>query len=317
MKNKSNSLLLALACVLSFSKADAVVLFGADNTANLTNPGSGLPFDTVGRVSSLANIEDGGSGVHLGNGFMITAAHIPDSELNSVTFDSSTFFMRDLSYIPVQIGTADLKIFKLTTTPTIGSATLYNGSAELLNNASLVGFGSGRMTGTPVNTLVVPFAPGGSPLPKRWGTNQPRSEVQDFSYNSGATNYTFDALVTTLGSSSGIPSGNGDFEAAAGTRDSGSGLFQEIGGIWYLTGITSVIAQRNAGNATFGNDVPAVISSGSPSSPSTIGLSLGGGDPNVFVQVSTYQSQIATLIPEPSVALLSLLALPFALRRRR
>ena len=70
---------------------------------------------------------------------MITAAHILQSQINTVTFDSSTFHSRDMSFTPVQIGSTDLRIFKLSSTPTVGAAQLYDGSAELLNDASLVG----------------------------------------------------------------------------------------------------------------------------------------------------------------------------------
>ncbi|MBC7979156.1 MAG: PEP-CTERM sorting domain-containing protein, partial [Armatimonadetes bacterium] len=43
----------------------------------------------------------------------------------------------------------------------------------------------------------------------------------------------------------------------------------------------------------------------------------GTGDLNIFVKVSSYTTQIAAIVPEPGTALLSLLSIPFALRRRR
>lgn len=298
-------------CLALSTSAHAIILFGAGNSENITNPGNGLPFDTVARVASADGVEDGGSGVHLGGGYIITAAHILNTELNSVTFDSSTFYARDLSFSPVQIGNTDLKIFRLSSIPTVGAATLYNGSSELLHSASLVGFGSGRRNGEALNSLVVEFAPGGSPLVKRWGTNDPVTTVPAFSYTQTGITYTFDAIQTSLGASGAANPGTGDFEAAAGPRDSGSGLFQFIDGNWYLTGLTSAIFAQNPGSATFGEDLPGIFAGGSASIP------VGAGDPNLFVQISSYAADIATIIPEPSTLFLSLTSGLFLLRRRR
>lgn len=296
------------------SSVEAVILYGAGNEANLTNPGTGLPFDTVARVSSSAGVQDGGSGVHLGGGYMLTAAHIADSELNSVTFDSSTFYSRDLSYTPQQIGATDMKVFKLSSTPTVGAAVLYDGAAELLNGASLVGWGRGRAAGEPLETDIVEVAGGGTPLVKRWGTNDPNRTIPTFTYTDPSGTYTFDALETTLGNTSGNPidDGTGDFEAAAAFRDSGSGIFQNINGTWYLTGLTSLILQQNSGNVTFGNDI-----AWTGTSPETYAAPAGTGDPNVFVRISPYSEQINTLVPEPSSLILFLTSGLFLLRRRR
>jgi hypothetical protein len=287
--------------------AQAVILFGAGNEANIDDPDTGLPFDSVARVSSTAGFQDGGSGVYLGNGFMLTAAHIADPQLNTVTFNNSTFYSRDLSYVPQRIGDTDLKIFKLSINPTVEAVAIYDGTAELLNEGYLVGWGRGRAAGEPLESGAVQFAPGGSPLIKRWGTNDPNRTISSFSYTSPLfVTYTFDALETTLGDS------GGDFEAAATTRDSGSGFFQNIGGTWYLTGLTSAILQQEAAHATFGDDLPW-----SGTTPSEYSAPLGTGDPNVFVRVSSYSSEIYALVPEPSVLLLSVASIGLLLRRRR
>ncbi|MGJ8642895.1 MAG: PEP-CTERM sorting domain-containing protein [Luteolibacter sp.] len=289
-----------LLCIALSTSANAIILFGADNTANLSAPsGSALPFDTVARVASGIGVENGGSGVHLGGGYMLTAAHIGNSELASVTFDGSTFYTRDLSYIPTQIGTTDMKIFKLNTTPTVGSVNLYTGSLEVVSgDGFLVGWGRGRADGSTIGANTVPVAGGGTPLVKRWGTNDPTRELSGATYTVDSGTYTSNLLETVQGNSEGAT------EAAATPRDSGSGYFQEIGSIWYLTGLTSVISQQNPGNVTFGLDIPAT------------GV-LGTGDPNYFTKISSYASQINTLVPEPSTLALTLATLPFFLRRRR
>lgn len=298
-------------CLLVAStSAHAVILYGADNDTNLTDPGSGLPFDIVARVASGAGVEDGGSGVHLGGGFMLTAAHINNAELNSVTFDDSTFFTRDTSYTPQQIGNTDLKVFKLTSSPTVGAAQLYTGAAETSNGASLVGWGRGREEGSALNSNTVPIAGGGTSLVKRWGTNDPTRTVNNFSYTRGSDTFTFDAVETVLGNPLG--GGTGDFEAAATPRDSGAGLFQLIDGTWYLTGIASLILSQDQGNVTYGNDTQWF-----GDDASSLSRVPGTGDPNYYVQISSYESDIAAIIPEPSSAILILTSSLLLFRRRR
>lgn len=308
--------------IVCAGSAQAVILYGAGNDTNTTNPGTGLPFDVVARVQSGVGIQDGGSGVHLGGGYMLTAAHIANSELASVTFDGTTHLSRDLSYIPQRVGTSDLKVFKLSSTPEVGAAVLSNlGLSEVDVEGSLVGWGRGRAEGEPLNTNVVEVAGGGTSLVARWGTNVPNRAISDFSYErSDGTIFTFDALETTLGNPSG--GGTGDFEAAAAFRDSGSGFFQEIDGTWYLTGLTSVIFQQNPSNVTYGEDVAwngdtsRIDGSGNYGAPFIPGPN-NAGDSNVFVRISSYESEIMALIPEPSTLLLSLTSLGLLLRRSR
>ena len=302
-----------IGCCLIFSNihADAVILYGAGNDANLTPPASGAPFDAVARVQSSPGAQNGGSGVHLGGGYMLTAAHIANTEIASVTFDSVNFYSRDLSFSPVQIGgTADMKIFRLSSVPTVGSAAIYTGTSEMSHGGTLIGWGRGRVEGSALNTNTVPLADGGTPLVKRWGTNDPTRTIDDFSILS----FTFDAIETVLGNVGGNPNNNGtgDFEAAATPRDSGAGYFQQIDGNWYLTGIATFIIQQNTDNATYGNDV-----AWSGNSNGTLSAPVGTGDPNFYVRVSSYADEILMVIPEPSSALLAWLALSGLIMRRR
>lgn len=299
---------------LSFLPAEAVILFGAGNDANLTDPGTGLPFDAVGRVQSSLGAQNGGSGVHLGGGYMLTAAHISQTETNTVTFDGTTTYQRDLNFSPVQIGNTDMRLFRLTSVPTVGAVNIYSGSDEFQNSGYLVGWGRGREEGSDLSTNTVPIAGSGTPLVRRWGTNDPTRTINDFNYTRSSTTYNFDAIETVLGNQSGNPSthGTGDFEAAATVRDSGAGYFQEIDGVWYLTGLAVVIFQQDPGNVTYGNDVAW--------SGSTVGVDYGrpqgAGDANVYVRISSYADEIAMIIPEPSSAMMFTVTLAGLLMRR-
>ncbi|MBC7980384.1 MAG: hypothetical protein H7Y36_07465 [Armatimonadetes bacterium] len=302
---------IALILIVLAPASNAIILLGANNSANQTNPGGGLPFDSVARLSNAAGTTIGGTGVHLGDGYILTANHV--GPFSSVTFDGSTFFAHD-GVAPVQVGATDMKIFRLTTVPTVGAAQIYTGNLELANSATIVSWGRGRADTieSSVNPNIVPWSLNNTTVAKRWGTNQPKSEITNFSYTFGQT-YTFNALQTVAGANTGVPAtaGTGVNEAAAQVLDSGSGLFQNIGGTWFLTGITSVITIQNPSSATYGNDTPGTYNG------SGFLVAPGTGDLNIFVKVSSYTTQIAAIVPEPGTALLSLLSIPFALRRRR
>lgn len=278
--------------------AGAMILFGLDNSANQSDPGTGVPFESVGLLSNAEIAAISGSTVHLGDGYMLTANHV--GMASYVIFDGTTFYERDLSYIPTQVAPGvDMKIFKLNSTPTVGAASLYTGTAETGNAATQVGWGFGRVPTIPVNSLSVSWGDS-STVAKRWGLNTPL-EAGGISY----PGYSYGALITYAGSGEGSPPGLGPNEAASADKDSGSALFQEFSGIWYLVGLTTVV--ETADSSTFGND--AVDSSESPDPLR--------GDANGFVRISTYQSAILASIPEPTTAMCLLGSTILLLRRRR
>ncbi len=282
----------AVAVIAAAPACQAVILFGLDNSANRTDPGSGSPFSTVALVADAGKANPSGSAVHLGGGYMLTANHVGMRPY--VTFDGSTFYQRDLSFSPVQVAAnVDMQVFRLTTTPTVGSASLYGGFGEQIAPALLVGWGVGRNPTVPVDSASVAWGDS-STLAKRWGINTPRG-LTNVAYQSG----TYTSIYTVLGTDTGTPAGLGDSEAAATLYDSGSALFQKLGGIWYLIGLTTAV--ETGGTSIFGNDTSA--------SPN--------GDINAFARVSTYRSSILSIIPEPSSALLGVVSLLLLAGRRR
>lgn len=281
-----------LAILLGAAPAQAVILFGLDNSANQTDPGTGVQFSSVGLLSELGKASPQGSAIHLGGGYMLTADHVGMRPY--VTFDGTTFYQRDISFAPVQVAAnVDLKIFKLTTTPPVASANIYGGTSELFAPATQIGWGLGRDPAVSVNSTAVTWG-NDSTIAKRWGLNTPR-ETGALAYLS----YAQQGIATVLGSNAGSPAGLGADEAAATLYDSGSGLFQYLDGSWQLIGVAVDVDTFNTSN--FGND--------QTSDPN--------GDKNNFVRVGAYQSQILSLIPEATTFSMFAGGLILSLARRR
>ncbi len=277
---------------LATQPVSALILFGLDNSANQSDPGTGVPFSSVGILADVGLANPMGSAVYLGGGYMLTANHVVMTPY--VTFDGTTYYQRDLGFAPVQVAAnVDLQVFRLTTMPTVAAAQLYTGVNEPVAPATLVAWGIGRSPTVPVDSLAVTWGDD-STIAKRWGLNTPLGTVS-IANQSGS----YAGLYTALGSTTGNPAGLGASEAGAALYDSGSGLFQKIAGSWYLIGLTTGVA--TAGTSNFGND--------KASNPN--------GDLNYFARVGTYHTAIAAIIPEPSAAALLVGGMWVVLRRRR
>ena len=275
-------------------KASALVLWNLDNVATQTDPGGGLPWDTVGRVAGtdLSLVSSTGSAIHLGGGYMLTANHVTLTSSQRVTFDGVTSFAVDMTFnsnngtvLGKQVASGvDLKVFKLTSTPSVGSVIL-DSTGGFEASATLVGYGVGRGA-TALGNSTVAWGNTSSldTVAKRWGTNVPR---QLSSISGGG--YTYNALISVAGASTGTPAGLGNSEASISLIDSGSAMFQNISGAWRLIGVGTAVEQQSGGSTTtFGNDAVT-----------------GGGDENYHVQISSYRTQILGIIPEPaSISLL-------------
>lgn len=285
----------AWVCIIS-QPASAIILFGLGNSDNLTDPGTGVPFDGVAKVFTTSNGNTRGSAVHLGNGYMLTANHVQVTAAQSFTFDGVVSYTLDAGFTPTQVAAGvDMKVFKLSTTPTVAAASVYTGVGELVAPATLVGWGRGRLATVP--NPVVTWGDS-STIDKRWGLNVPMAtDVIDYSY--AGFDYDYESIITVLGSESGDPAGLGANEAALTQYDSGSGLFQYLGGQWYLIGIATTVETDES--STFGDD----------------DFDPAGGDLNFFARVGTYDSQILALIPEPATGLMAFGGALLSLRRRR
>lgn len=280
MKSLLLSACLALAAATS---APALILYGGDNSANTTDPGGGVPWQSVGQVA-------GGSAVYIGGGYMLTANHVGLG--GTVTFDGVTYYNIKASSAQGLGGGVDLMVFQLEELPSVAAAKLLLTPSENFDSSmTMIGWGVGR-DGTPVGENTVGWGDA-STVAKRWGQNVLRdAEV----VSDGG--YTYESLVSVLGSSTGTPAGLGANEAAATIYDSGSGVFQQIGGEWYLVGITTAVTQN--GVSIFGDD-----------------STTSGVNANYSVRLSTYSGEIMALVPEPmSIGLLVCAGVVFLVLRR-
>jgi hypothetical protein len=273
--------------------APAVVFWNLDNSANQSDPGSGAPWNSVAKVVNSNNSSLSGSAVYLGSGFLLTANHVTvDATFSRVTFDNTTFFDIDPAFgtYGTQVAAGvDMKVIKLTLNPAgVNAVTLLTSPIEQVAPATVIGWGIGRDPGVPLSSTNVTWG-NDATAAKRWGLNEPKFVGTD----------PYDYLGAIAGASGPgfVPGGLGDAEASVALYDSGSGLFQEITNTWYLIGITT--STEDGGSTDYGIDSATASNR---------------GDADVFARVSSYDTQITALVPEPaSVSLLGLAAVTFVL----
>ncbi|PAW75561.1 MAG: hypothetical protein B9S32_17685 [Verrucomicrobia bacterium Tous-C9LFEB] len=198
--------------------SEAVILNSGDDNTN-TTAASYTSSDISSLWNSVASVLDSSgnysaSAVYLGNGYFITANHVG---LSTTVELAGTDYAIDYSYTPLQIGTADLKIFRVSGTAAATSILLDTTSGNDVGKTGLIiGFGVGNNGATTGGYLW------GSNYDQRWGTNT----VEALTIASGTT-----CLMTYFDTSA------GSNEAALTLGDSGGALFEYVGGKWYLSGI--------------------------------------------------------------------------------
>ncbi len=282
------SVLLVVALTLLAARAEALILIGDDESNNLVAPANGAPWDHVAFIGPGS-----GTGVYLGNGFLLTANHVG---LGSIFLNGNTYSL-DSSFGSggaEQIGGADIKLLRIIGDPGLSALPIIGASDHDLNKAStLIGWGVGRGATVPNQGWQWGDA---STEQERWGTNVTLSTADTTSLAPA------EALLTSF-------SRNGGPEEAQLTLiDSGSGLFQQFGGVWKLAG--TGVDVTTGGEALYDNN------------PNTAG---DQPDFSYFVRLTDYRDQINSVIatanvPEPgptSLSLFGLLVMTLQKRRAR
>ena len=255
------------------TNAIAIILYSGDNSANLTAPDAGRTniFNSVAKITNANGTGIVGSAVHIKGKYLLTAEHVLSKNVTPrrthVSFDGTTFWEIDLSFLPIQIGTADLVIFKILQDPNLAETALYTSTNERFKTGTLIGWGLGRNTNQANQTETIRTWNwgDGTTIEKRWGTNK----VELTGYSTIADKvYSF--IQTRLDT-------NQINEAAFATYDSGCGLYILNTGVWQLAGITTAVS--NAGSSKYAG-------------------SSDGPDFNYFVRVSQYRQNILNSIPD-------------------
>jgi hypothetical protein len=246
----------------------AIVFFSQGNDANLTSPAGGLPWDNVVQMRN----ESGpiGTGVYLGNRYVLTAGHV--GPLTSVKVGFVDYLLD--SSPAVAIGTADMKLVRLASDPGLKGVRLNTNPSGDAGNSYLVGYGVGRASSSLLGSSPVTWGDSSTAV-KRWGTNLVDGAIAGVQVGG----YTSDLLRTQFNSNAG---GN---EAALTIYDSGSALFRQIGSDWYLVGLGAYV--QNSGYSLASSQFNSTDS-----------------DDNYFIRISSYSSAVyqigAVAVPEPA-----------------
>jgi hypothetical protein len=260
-----------LGAVFLFAQVDfanAIVFFSQGNDANLDNPGVGLPWDNVVQMRN----ESGpiGTGVYLGNRYVLTAGHV--GPLTSVKVGFVDYFLD--SSPAVAIGQADMKLVRLASDPGLSGVRLNTNPSGDLGNSYLVGYGVGRASSSLLGSSPVTWGDSTTAI-KRWGTNLVDGAIAGVQ----VAGYTSDLLRTQFNSNAGAN------EAALTIYDSGSALFRQIGSEWFLVGLGAYV--QNSGYSLASTQFNSRDS-----------------DDSYFIRISSYSNAVdqigAVAVPEPS-----------------
>ena len=251
-----------------FEQARAIVFFSQGNGANLDNPAVGLPWDNVVQMQSPTGPI--GTGVYLGNRYVLTAGHV--GPLTSVKVGFVNYLLD--SSPAVAIGTADMKLVRLASDPGLGGVRLNSNPSADGGAAHLVGYGVGRASSSLLESNPITWGDSSTAI-KRWGTNFVDGAI-------GAAlvgGYTSDLLRTQFNSNAGAN------EAALTIYDSGSALFRQIGSEWYLVGIGAYV--QNSGYSLASTQ-----------------FNSNDSDDSYFIRISSYADSSVMIggvgVPEPS-----------------
>jgi hypothetical protein len=301
--------LILVVCLAAPRIASAVVIDTLTGTGNTTAPADDPGWSNVGKLGD-------GTGVYLGNGWVLTASHVGGG---SIVLNGGTYAMLAGSGTQLTNGGAagkttvtDLSMFKLATTPA-GLAGVPIAATASGSGAAVTMIGSGRDRGAftqwSVNTATgtnpwiwTEVQSGGNAVgyktlstrTMRWGTNTVSISGSDSWINYSS----IDAKV--LGTSFTYDPFNYSTEAQAAYGDSGGGVFHKNGSTWELAGLILTVGgysgQPDPGaNAVFGNVTYAA-------------------------DLSFYRPQIMAIVPEPQSLVLALTAgglFAFRVLRRR
>ncbi len=199
--------------------------------ANTSDPGTGVPWASVGSVG-------GGSGIYLGNGWALTAAHVGTGP---IAFDSGVY-QPDGRAIqltnPIGGSTTDIYLYHLTTLPNLASIPISAPTPGFNASVSLVGYG--RIRGSVLQSYSTAYS---SPHDIKngydWSAFRAKSHGTNKVAPGGVTTENFGVgpiQVFTLSFTE-----NTQRTSQVATGDSGGGVFFKRGSTWELAGMIDAL----------------------------------------------------------------------------
>ncbi len=286
---------LSLALLGWAPSARAVVVLSG--SANTSAPGGQPYFGNVGFVG-------GGSAIYLGNGWVLTAAHVAGSLPANVTLGGSVYETQPGTFnrlhVPNTLTLTDAVVFRLATDPGLPWLTLASSTPTVSSSVMMIGSGRQQLgtrtywdvqvvaggpnndiwteLGSSVGAEAEGFKTSGTRV-TTWGENQITSTGIELNYGVGPV-----SLFTTT-----FNDGAMTHEAQAVTGDSGGAVFINPGSGWQLTGMM----------------VTVDIYDNQPDRARTAVL----GNLTYSADISAYRNEIISLtaIPEPRTAVLCLI----------
>jgi hypothetical protein len=286
--------------------APGVVVLSGDT--NNTAPAGQPYFGNIGVVG-------GGSGIYLGDGWVISAAHVAGSLPASATFGGVGYATAAGTFHHINNPTGsglstltDIVLFRLGTNPGLPSLSIASGSPTVGDAVTMIGNGRTQES-SPTYWHVETFPGAGNdvwtelspPNPTinaggflttgikqvRWGENALASVNETIAYGYGDVRSVFTSF----------DSGELTQEAQGVSGDSGGAVLHHDGTGWVLAGMMVAVGTHE--NQPGGN-TSALI-----------------GNITAAADLSFYRNEILAIIPEPSASAMGIMAVLALLSRRR
>ena len=242
-------------CVLLCTTATSFAIVDANSTTNTSDPGGGVPWANVGSVN-------GGSGTYLGNGWVLTAAHVG---AGPIAFDSGAFQPdgRVIRLSNPDTSLADILLYHLILTPGLTGSVVSSSTPAIGSLVDLVGYG--RIRGSAEQSFSTEYGPKSGFY---WSPNGTKSYGRNL-IQTGVTTRT----LLGVGSFRGFILDFTPPDAQVATGDSGGAVFYKNSATWELAGMIEALA-------SFVYPLPASVY----------------GDESWIMDLPTYKSQIDALV---------------------
>ena len=241
--------------VLLCITATSFAIVDANSTTNTSDPGGGVPWANVGSVN-------GGSGTYLGNGWVLTAAHVG---AGPIAFDSGAFQPdgRVIRLSNPDTSLADILLYHLILTPGLTGSVVSSSTPAIGSLVDLVGYG--RIRGSAEQSFSTEYGPKSGFY---WSPNGTKSYGRNL-IQTGVTTRT----LLGVGSFRGFILDFTPPDAQVATGDSGGAVFYKNSATWELAGMIEALA-------SFVYPLPASVY----------------GDESWIMDLPTYKSQIDALV---------------------